>query len=75
MQSSGLVRPGTVGLNGPMKLELFAAENDQGTNLRLKQSGYQHGGDWDWYYEAVKAAWPVALELLKKYLEEPPPKP
>ncbi len=55
---------------GPMKLELFAEENDDvGTNLRLIQSGYQQGGDWDWYYEAVKAAWPVALGLLKEYLE------
>jgi len=54
---------------GPMKLELFATDNDGGTNLRLIQSGYQLGGDWDWYYEAVKSAWPFALRLLKKYLE------
>ena len=54
---------------GPMKLELSATENDEGTNLRLIQSGYQQGGDWDWYYEAVKSAWPFALGLLKKYLE------
>ena len=55
---------------GPMKLELFAEKNDdEGTNLQLIQSGYQNGGDWDWYYDAVKSAWPFALGLLKKYLE------
>ena len=55
-----------------MRLELFAAENDEGTNLRLKQSGYQQGADWDWYYESVKSAWPFALGLLKNYLEANP---
>ena len=58
---------------GPMKLEIVASKNDDdGTNLQLIQSGYQIGGDWDWYYDAVKAAWPFALGLLKKYLEKAP---
>ena len=57
---------------GPMQLELFSAKNKNGgTDLRLIQSGYQQGGDWDWYYEAVRKAWPLALEWLKKYLEGP----
>ena len=58
---------------GPMKLELFVEDaKPNGTNLKLIQSGYQYGGDWDWYYEAVVNAWPYALELLKKYLEHTP---
>jgi len=55
---------------GPMKLELNAkAIQPSQTNLNLIQSGYQQGGDWDWYYKAVVDAWPFALGLLKKYLE------
>ena len=33
-------------------------------------SGYQSGGDWDWYYEAVTAAWPVVVKTIKDYLEK-----
>jgi uncharacterized protein YndB with AHSA1/START domain len=54
---------------GPMKLELMADQVGSQTKLELTQSGYQQGGDWDWYYEAVVNAWPVALEWLKKYME------
>jgi uncharacterized protein YndB with AHSA1/START domain len=55
---------------GPMHLELFAdpVQPDR-TQLKLIQSGYQFGEDWDWYYEAVVNAWPYALGLLKGYLE------
>ena len=56
---------------GPMKIELTTDLVGNQTNLELIQSGYQQGGDWDWYYEAVVNAWPVALEGLKKYLETP----
>lgn len=33
------------------------------------QGNYQSGGDWDWYHDAVKLAWPAALEKLKNFLE------
>ena len=57
---------------GPMKLEVFAEEIGPGlSNVKVIQSGYQYGGDWDWYYEAVLQAWPIALGSLKEYLEQP----
>jgi uncharacterized protein YndB with AHSA1/START domain len=55
---------------GPMSLEVFCDETKNDCKVRLKQSGYQLGGDWDWYYDSVVQAWPYALDLLKKYLEE-----
>jgi uncharacterized protein YndB with AHSA1/START domain len=55
---------------GPMELYITAVKNgDNSTVVHLVQSGYQYGGDWDWYYEVVQQGWPYALELLKNYLE------
>jgi uncharacterized protein YndB with AHSA1/START domain len=54
---------------GPMTLEIFVDELRDGIKVRIIQSGYQSGEDWDWYYDAVVQAWPYALDLLKKYLE------
>lgn len=54
---------------GPMELLIKAEENDGDTELYLCQSGYQKGGDWHWYYEAVKEAWPLTLKKLKGFLE------
>ncbi len=54
---------------GPMKLSIETVPRGSGTFLTVHQTGYQQGGDWDWYYDAVKDAWPVALTGLKKYLE------
>ncbi len=57
---------------GPMTLAVDATVLGNGRcKLSVKQGGYQSGtADWDWYYEAVKAAWPQALRGLKGYLEE-----
>lgn len=55
---------------GPMELEVHVAlANETHAKVRVVQSGYQYGSDWDWYYDAVVQAWPMALNLLKKYLE------
>ena len=54
---------------GPMKLSVKAEEKDEASSLYLCQSGYQTGGDWDWYYEIVKDTWPRVLEELKVFLE------
>jgi hypothetical protein len=56
-------------LLGPMKLSIRAEEKNDQTGLVLCQDGYRQGEHWDWYYEAVKGAWPVVLEGLKGYLE------
>ena len=56
---------------GPMELEIDLISNgDNITKVGVVQSGYQYGGDWDWYYNSVVLAWPQTLELLKKYIEE-----
>jgi hypothetical protein len=55
---------------GPTCLSLRLDEPTHGkTILQLTQGGYQSGGDWDWFYNSVKEAWPKALEMLKRYLE------
>lgn len=53
---------------GPMRLRLEAVPEGRHTRLDLVQDGYGNGPDWDWYYDAVVAAWPAALEALKAHL-------
>jgi uncharacterized protein YndB with AHSA1/START domain len=56
---------------GPMSLTVTAKQNASGgSDVYLCQDGYQQGEDWDWYYEVVKQAWPVAMKTLKTYLEQ-----
>lgn len=55
---------------GPMSLLIRVQPAARGTLLELTQDGYQSGEVWDWYYEAVKTAWPAVLLELKKYLEK-----
>jgi uncharacterized protein YndB with AHSA1/START domain len=57
-------------LFGPMTLTIKATEKVGKTELYLCQGGYQNGEDWDWYYDAVKQAWPIVVKTLKDYLEE-----
>lgn len=57
---------------GPMSLCVRVKPSANGTLLDLTQDGYQSGETWDWYYEAVKTAWPAVLVELKKYLEGKP---
>ena len=54
---------------GPTYLSIKLQEEGNNTALHLIQGGYQSGGDWDWFYESVKDAWPKVLEGLKKFLE------
>lgn len=54
---------------GPMSLSIRVEEINNISNVYLCQNGYQRGKDWDWYYDAVKEAWPQMLLELKKYLE------
>ena len=55
---------------GPMTLTVSAKQKGNSAELTLCQDGYQIGADWDWYYEAVKLAWPSVAQNLKKYLEK-----
>ena len=54
---------------GPTYLSIKLQEEGNITALQLIQGGYQSGGDWDWFYDSVKDAWPKVLEGLKKFLE------
>jgi len=54
---------------GPTTLTIEVQQNENNCTLHLTQSGYKEGADWDWYYDAVKAAWPQVLNTLKTYLE------
>lgn len=55
---------------GPMELEInVQAISSTHSIIRINQSGYLFGGDWDWYYDSVVQGWPYALGLLKAYLE------
>lgn len=55
---------------GPTYLGIRMLENNGITELMLTQGNYQQDKDWDWYYQAVKDAWPKVLEALKNYLEK-----
>ncbi len=55
---------------GPLSLSILATPNGNSTELYVCQDGYQKGGDWDWYYEAVRQAWPKTVEIIKNYLEK-----
>lgn len=55
---------------GPTYLCIQLHEDNNITTLQLIQGGYQQGGDWNWFYEAVKDAWPKALMTLKDFLEK-----
>lgn len=55
---------------GPMRLRVQATRREDHSEVFIRQSGYQAHGDWLWYYEAVKQAWPMAGKTLKDYLEQ-----
>lgn len=55
---------------GPMSLTVTAISKNDTCEVYLCQDGYQAGPDWDWYYEAVKDAWPKVMQMLKDYLEK-----
>jgi len=55
---------------GPMTLAIEALKKKNYTEVYLCQDGYQDGADWDWYYEAVKVAWPKVMQTLKSFLEQ-----
>ncbi|HNR07974.1 MAG TPA: SRPBCC domain-containing protein [Saprospiraceae bacterium] len=57
-------------LFGPMSLTMRAKDLGGTTELYLCQDGYRDGEDWDWYYQAVREAWPKVLVTLKQYLEK-----
>ena len=57
-------------LLGPMRIRIRVKPSQGMTRLMIRQSGYGKGMDWDWYFLAVKEAWPAVLVQLKGLLEE-----
>jgi hypothetical protein len=55
---------------GPTYLSIKLGELRSSTKLNLVQGGYQAGEDWNWFYDAVKDAWPKVLVDLKNFLEK-----
>lgn len=55
---------------GPTFLSVKLEDNGLSTKLKLIQGGYQNGEEWDWFYNAVKDAWPKVLLDLKLFLEK-----
>ena len=55
---------------GPTYLSVKLENDSPFTKLKLVQGGYQDGEDWNWFYKAVKNAWPKVLEDLKIFLEK-----
>lgn len=58
---------------GGLSLLVEAKPSASGSSVYLCQSGYfddGHDPHWDWYYEAVRDAWPKVMQTLKAYLEK-----
>jgi hypothetical protein len=53
---------------GPMALVVRASASGSGALLSVDQTGYRDGPDWDWYYEAVRSAWPEVVSRIAGYL-------
>lgn len=56
----------------PIVLEVRFEEDGGGTRLRLVNSGFVDGSDWDLEYEGTDSGWGMALATLKQYLERYP---
>lgn len=54
---------------GPCSIRYDVVAKSNYSMLKVKQSGFKKGKDWNWYYKAVTDGWPQALVFLKKYLE------
>ena len=54
---------------GPMAIEVTCSRHTWGTQLHVRQSGYEEGERWRRYYELIGPGWNRALGLLKKLSE------
>ncbi len=54
---------------GPMAIEVSFAAHQNGTEVRVRQSGYEESPRWRRYYEVMHTGWQRALDTLKDYVE------
>jgi uncharacterized protein YndB with AHSA1/START domain len=64
-----LVLAGEIPGRGPFALEILIRRTGGMTTVRLVNSGFLEGADFDEEYEGVRSGWDGTLALLKHYLE------
>jgi len=70
-----LVLAGEIPGRGPFALEILIRRSGGETVVRLVNSGFLEGAEWDDEYEGVQSGWEGSLALLKHYLERHPDQP
>ena len=64
-----LVLAGEIPGRGPFALEILIEQAGGVTTLRLVNSGFRDGADFEEEYEGVRSGWDASLALLRHYLE------
>jgi len=64
-----LVLAGDLPGRGPFALEILIRRSGGTTIVRLVNSGFLDGADWNEEYEGVRSGWAGSMALLKHYLE------
>ncbi|MBL7828989.1 MAG: SRPBCC domain-containing protein [Saprospiraceae bacterium] len=56
---------------GGQVLKVSIEKTEKGSHVTVRQGPYPEnaGADWEWYYQAVKSAWPLVVDTLAAYLE------
>ena len=54
---------------GPMALEVTCSRSRWGSELHVRQSGFEDSPRWQRYYEVMAPGWDRALDSLKTWLE------
>ena len=54
---------------GPMAVEANCSRHPWGSQLHVRQSGYEESARWKRYYEVISPGWIRALDSLKNLLE------
>jgi hypothetical protein len=67
-----LVLAGEIPGRGPFALEILIRQSAGTTVVRLVNSGFLDGAQWDEEYEGVRSGWWGSLALMKQYLERHP---
>ena len=69
-----LVLAGEIPGRGPFALEILIEQSGGVTTVRLVNSGFRDGADFEEEYESVRSGWEASLALLRHYLERHPGK-
>jgi uncharacterized protein YndB with AHSA1/START domain len=64
-----LVLAGEIPGRGPFALEILIEQAGGATTVRLVNSGFREGADFEEEYEGVRSGWGASLALLRHYLE------